>query len=63
LREITADRRSADELWWKVLGAIATQGNARAGFVIEGSHEAKKQTSLSRLKAFRTDWERLKHIH
>jgi hypothetical protein len=56
--------RTADELWWKVLTAIATQGNARAGFVIEGSYEAKRQTSLSWLKAFRTDdRELLRHIH
>jgi hypothetical protein len=55
--------RTADELWWKVLAAIATQGNARAGSVIEGSYEVKRQTSLSRLKTFRTDRERLRHIH
>jgi hypothetical protein len=55
--------RTADELWWKIVGEIAAQGNARAGFVIENSYEAKRQTSLSRLKAFRTDQERLRHIH
>ncbi len=57
------NHRTADELWWKIVGEIAAQGNARAGFVIENSYEAKRQTSLSRLKAFRTDRERLQHIH
>ncbi len=56
-------RRTADELWWKVVGEIAAQGNARAGFVIENSYEAKRQTSLSRLKACHTENERLQHIH
>jgi hypothetical protein len=57
------NHRTADELWWKIVGEIVAQGNARAGFVIENSYEAKSQTSLSRLKAFRTDRERLQHIH
>src|SRR5689334_16157532 len=57
------NQRTSDELWTKVLGEIAAQGNARAGSVVENSVEAKKQTSLSRLKAFRTDTQRLRHIH
>jgi len=57
------NHRTADELWWKIVGEIAAQGNARAGFVIENSYEAKRQISLSRLKAFRTDGERLRQIH
>jgi hypothetical protein len=57
------NHRTADELWWKIVGEIAAQGNARAGFVIENSYEAKRQISLPRLKAFRTDSKRLQHIH
>jgi hypothetical protein len=59
----TWQERTPNELWLKVLAAIAAPGNARAAFVIEHAVVARNQASLSRLKAFRSDAERLRHIH
>ncbi len=57
------NRRKPDELWRTVLAQIAVPGNARAGYVIANSYEAKRQTALRRLKAFRTDRQRLHHLY
>ncbi len=57
------NHRTAEELWSTIVVEIAVQGNVRAGLVIQNSYEAKRQSSLSRLKAFRSNRERLRHIH
>lgn len=55
--------RTPEELWSTIVVEIAVQGNVRAGFIIQNSYEAKRQSSFSRLKAFDNDTARLQHIH
>ncbi len=56
------NQRSEDELWLKVLGQIVVVGNARPGYVLGRSREARKQLSVARLQVL-SGKARQKHVH
>jgi len=44
-------KRSADQLWLKVLAQIVVAGNAAPGYILENSRAVKRKLAISQLKA------------
>src|ERR1035437_4634472 len=56
-------KRSAEDLWLKVLAQVVVVGKAAPGYVVQDSIEARKYLSFAKLSSIHNNPRRLLHIH